>query len=476
MNQQEKIMDVSYKSFISSIVVMVSLMILAYIMTWLIPAGLFEREYAYGQELIVPGSYTPTEGGIPFWKWLLSPILILGSSSMSIIIICAFLMVVGGAFSALDECGVLRYMLGRLHDKFADTKYKLLFIIPLFFMLLGSFAGSFEDMVPLVPLVVALSFALGWDALIGLGMSILAVCCGFAAGVGNPFTVGLAQSLIGIPMLSGMWLRAIVFVIIYAMLMIFLYRYAKKIDKDPTKSLVYDEQKVNELGAERPETKREKHMDRAVIAFAGCLGMGVLSTICSTFITVLQNYMMFILLLAFLLAGTISSLLSGFSLKNYLKYFGKGIISFLPGIGIILMASSVRYTLENAQVLDTILYYFVKATENVPTGAIIIMIYLLILVMNFFITSATGKAFLLMPLIAPIAQLSGIESQVSVLAFAFGDGFSNIFYPTCPVLLICLGLTGVSYGKWARWSLKLQLPILVVTCGILLFAHAIGYQ
>lgn len=476
MEKQNKVMDVNIKSFISSLLIMLALMVIAYVMTLVIPAGSYERELVNGQEMIISGSYTETSGGIELWRWLLSPFLLLGSSmGFTVISICIFLMIIGGAFGALDACGVLRYMLGRVYQAFSGRKYMLMIILSLFFMLIGTFAGSFEEIVPLVPLAVALSYAMGWDALLGLGMSVLAVCCGFSAGVGNPFTVGVAQQIVGLPMFSGMWFRIIGFVIFFAALVAFLRFYAKRIEKDPAKSLVYDPVKAEEWKSLQIAAPRDKKMDKSLGAFGGCIGLGIAMIMLSTVVTALQDYLMIIVALAFLLAGTSSVLLAGYGLKNYLHQFGKGILNFLPGVLVILMASSVRYTLEYAKVLDTILDTFVKVTGGVSPGVVVLLIYALVLLMNFFIPSATAKAFLLMPLIAPIAQLSDISLQVAVLAFAFGDGFSNTFYPTNPVLLISLGLSGVSYGKWARFSIRFQLPILAVTCVLLLIANGISY-
>lgn len=476
MENQKKVMDVNIKSFISSLAIMVVLMVISYVMTLVIPTGMYEREMIDGSEMIVAGSYAKTDGGIELWRWLLSPFLLLGSNmGFTVISICIFLMVIGGAFSSLDACGVLRYMLSRVYQGFAERKYVLMVILSLFFMLLGTFAGSFEEVVPLVPLVVALSYAMGWDALLGLGMSVLAVCCGFSAGVGNPFTVGIAQQIVGLPMFSGMWYRLVGFVIFFAVLITFLFLYANRIEKNPEKSLVYDPVKADEWKTLQVAQSGEKRMDKALAAFGICIGIGIIVIIMSTFVTALQDYLMIIVALAFLLAGTTSVLLSGYGLKKYMYQFGKGILNFLPGVLVILMASSVRYTLEYAKVLDTILDAFVGVTADVSSGVVVLIIYALVLVMNFFIPSASAKAFLLMPLIAPVAQLSDVSLQVAVLAFAFGDGFSNTFYPTNPVLLISLGLSGVSYGKWAKWCIRFQLPILVITCILLVIANGISY-
>ena len=141
-----------------------------------------------------------------------------------------------------------------------------------------------------------------------------------------------------------------------------------------------------------------------------------------------------------------------------------------------MMAGSIKYTLTEAHILDTILHLAVSMVNDLPKWVVILFIYLLVLVMNFFISSGSAKAFLLMPLIVPLAQIFEISSQLSVMAFAFGDGFSNVMYPTNPVLLISLGMAGISYVKWFKWTFKIQFTILVATSLLLLFGMVIGYN
>ena len=163
------------------------------------------------------------------------------------------------------------------------------------------------------------------------------------------------------------------------------------------------------------------------------------------------------------------------SIKIFLSGFFKGIVSVLPVIPMILMASSIRYILEEARILDTILHYAVVSADKLPEWSIILFVYLIVLVMNFFIASGSAKAFLLIPLVVPMAQMFGVSAQLCVLAFAFGDGFSNTFYPTNPVLLISLGLADVSYGTWVKRTWKLQIATILLTSCILLFGLVIGY-
>ena len=396
-NKNKKPMEASVQSFITAIAVIFVMMVLTYILTFIIPGG-----------------------GIPFWKWILSPVLVLfGEDSGSLIAIIALLVVLGGVFNSLDKFGVLRLLLDKITAKFGRSRRVLLAVIPLFFMVLGSAAGSYEECVPLVPVVIALSIRLGWDVLTGLGMSVLAVGCGFAAGVCNPFTIGVAQELAGLPMFSGMWYRVIAFVIIYILLMMFLLIHVKKIERPMSEEMISE--------ASAGNVKKIMHSS------------------------------------------------SGSRLWKLGITFKDGVVSVLPGVLLILMANSIRFTLMEGNILDTLLQGAVSLASGMPRWGVILFIYGLVLVMNFFIPSGSAKAFLLMPLIVPLAEAFGISAQLCVMAFAFGDGFSNVFYPTNPVLLISIGLANVSYGTWAKWSGKFQLLNLFVTCGLLLLGMMIGY-
>ena len=458
-------LNVSVRSFVGAIAVIFVLMILTYVLTLVIPGGEYARIIdENGNEIIDPKvGFTYTEGGLPFWKWLLSPFLVLGADGGGMIIaIIAFLLVIGGVFMSLDNCGMMKYMLDRIVDRFGKAKYKLHCIVTFFFMAMGAFIGSFEECVPLVPIVVALSVSLGWDVLTGMGVSLLAVGCGFASGVCNPFTVGVAQELAGLPMFSGIWYRAVGFVLIYLLLITFLLRHAKKVD---TKKNVRQE-----------NFDPDKKMDHALVCFASVLGAGILLVLASGFVTVLQDYTMIIVAVMFLAAGVSATLLACYGAGNLGKSFVRGMVNIAPAVLLILMASSIKYTLTEANILDTVLNWAVTVVEGLPKWMIILFIYLIVLVMNFFISSGSAKAFLLIPLIVPMAQIFGIEPQLCVMAFAFGDGFSNVFYPTNAALLISLGLADVSYGKWIKYTWKFQAANMVLTSILLLVGLAIGYN
>lgn len=221
MTQEKKGLNISTKSFITATAVIFVLMCLTYILTFMIPGGEYARTLDASGNIVIDttSGFQQVDGGISFFKWILSPILVLGAEGNGALIsIIAFLIVIGGIFNSLDKCGLMKYMLDRITDRFASNRHTLLAVITFFFMALGAFIGSFEECVPLVPIVVALSVRLGWDALTGLGMSLLAVGCGFASGVCNPFTVGVAQELAGLSMFSGIWYRLAAFLCIYLLL------------------------------------------------------------------------------------------------------------------------------------------------------------------------------------------------------------------------------------------------------------------
>jgi len=409
-------------------------------------------------------AFTYTEGGIAFWKWLLSPVLVLGAAgSGTLVAVIVFLLVIGGVFTCLDRCGLMKYMLHKTAGRFSAVRYRLLAVVLLIFMGMGTMIGSFEECVPLVPIMVALAVDLGWDVMTGIGMSLLAAGCGFAAGVCNPFTVGVAQELAGLPMFSGAWLRMLSFVLIYLLLYGFLYRHAKKIEK-PLEAVRSGVTFVPDL-----------KMDRGLRCFVGIMGAGMALVLSSGFIPALQDYTMVIVAVMFLAAGLCSCRLCGMEGRDMGKQFVSGVSGILPAVLMILMASSIRYTMEEARILDTILHEAVVLARRLPGWTVILFIYLVVLVMNFFIPSGSAKAFMLIPLIVPLAQVFGLSPQLCVVAFAFGDGFSNVFYPTNPALLIALGLADVNYADWFRWSGKFQILNLILTSLILIFGLAIGY-
>ena len=430
---------INVRCFITALVIIGALMVLSYLATILIPCQ-----------------------GIPFWKWILSPVLVLGSDDkVTLIGVIIFLLIIGGAFNALNNCGVMRYMVDKISDKYGQSKYRLMAVIMFFFMALGSLIGSFEEVVPMVPIVVALAVRLGWDSVTGLAMSLLSVGCGFAAGVFNPFTIGIAQDIAGLPMFSGAWFRAVCFVFIYILLYLFVRMHAKKVDKG--------------VRAEAEEFTADAKKNRGVMLFAIIMLIGIAVVLSSAVLPALRDYTFVVVSVMFLIAGVTSCLVSGMTRKDFLGSFKSGVISMLPAVLMILMAASIKYTLQEAGVFDIIIQSAIDLASTLPKWTVILFIYYLALILNFFIASGSAKAIMLTPLLVPLGAAFNIPAQLVIVAYAFGDGFSNAFYPTNAALLISLGLADTSYSDWFKYSGKFQLANLVLTSLLLLFGLAIGF-
>ena len=479
--------QISTRAFNQSVAILFTLMMAAGILTRAIPAGSYAREYSgatieqEGREMIDPSSFQyVARPDYSIWRWFTAPIEVLGGSDgLTVITIIIFLLMVGVAFAVLDKSGLLKAVIARIVKAFEGCKYHLLLVISLFFMIIGAFFGIFEEVVPLVPLMLALSYFLGWDALVGLGMSILAVNMGFSAAITNPFTIGVAQKLAGLPLFSGAWLRVIIFAIIYAIFAAFLTRYARKIERNPQISPVFQEDQ-----AERAKytdlqldslAEASPRLGKAMSWFLVCLALILIVLVTAPFLPAIASFSMPIVGLLFFIGGIGASLISGARRSTVFKAAWEGLTGISPAIPLILMAASIKHIVAQGGILDTILYQASQPLSQANPFLATLLIYFLALLIEFFVASGSAKAFLLMPIMVPLADLVGVTRQTTVTAYCFGDGFSNLIYPTNPVLLICLGLTMVSYSKWLKWSLRLWFWVLLATFLFLGIAIAISY-
>lgn len=467
------------RTFLVSIAILLALMIGAGLLTVFVPAGTYDRVEVAGRQTILPDSFHLSDAApYPVWRWFTAPVEVLGADgNATIIAIILFLLVIGGSIAVLDRSEVLNAILGAMVRRFEKAKYMLMGVLVLAFMAMGAVIGMFEETVALIPLFIALACRLGWDSLTGLGLVLLSTGFGFSAAVTNPFTIGIAQGIAGLPMFSGLGYRLVVFAVVYAALFLFLRRYAKRIEADPTRSPVYALDRANRLPTAHPDAvfQHTPRLRRAVRWFVGCmLGMFAL-LLAGSVVPAISELSLPLVGLAFLLGGLGAGLWAGMGIRSTSSVFGKGSLNLAPAILLILMASSVKHIITTAGILDTLLHGMATLLVGVPPFIAVVLVYLLVLVMELFIGSGSAKAFLVMPLVVPLADILGINRQVMVLAYQFGDGFSNLFYPTNPVLLIGLGLTVVSYPTWIRWIAKLQGAVFLLTLALLEIALVTGY-
>ena len=478
--QQKAGAQISQRAFIQSLAILFVLMMVAGILTRVLPAGQYTRIEVNGRQTIDPDSFRFVEmPDYPVWRWFLAPLEVLGSESgLTIIVIIVVLFFAGGAFAVMDKTGTLRAFIGRIVRRYRDRKYTLLWIVSLAFMFLGATLGTFEEVVLLVPVMIALSYSLGWDALVGLGMSILATNMGFSAAISNPYTLGVAQQLAGLPLFSGAWFRIIIFVVIYLIFASFLSAYAHRIDRDPHASLVHQEamaERAKYKSIDAAFTVEDQKQNRAMNFFGLFLVLILAVMLAGPFVPAISDYALPLVGVLFLAGGLGAGFLSGAGSKTVWRGLVEGLGGLAPSVPLILMAASIRYIIDSGGVTDTILHAAAEPFTQLGTFPAALVVYALALGIEFFIASGSAKAFLMMPIVLPLADLIGVTRQTAVLAYIFGDGFSNLAYPTNPVLLISLGLTVVSYPKWIRWTFGLWLWVILATILFLGIAVAINF-
>lgn len=468
---------ISKKSFLSSLIILLILMIISGVLTRILPPGEYDRIIVDGRETIDINTFKFIEKpDYPFYRWFTAPLEVLWSQdALTVIVIILFILFIGGTFTILEKSGIIKYAMDKIVKRFSSNKYLLLSVLVLFFMAFGSMFGIFEELIALVPICVTLSYSLGWDSLTGLGMSALSSGFGFATAIFNPFTVGIAQELSGLPPFSGFLYRILIFAIVYALLLAYLLRYAKKIEKEPELSLVFAEDEMHRQRYNRPADADEENpnLPKAFRIFTTFLIIIVLFIVSGFFVEFLSSITLPLVAVLFLIGGLASGYASKYNEKGLFKDWINGLTGIAPSVILILMAMSVKVIITNGKIMDTILYYAFNSISSYSPFAAGLLIYLLVLFLEFFIGSASAKAFLVIPIIIPITDMIGITRQATVQAFCFGDGFSNMLFPTNAALMIALGLTPVSYLKWFKWVIKLQLMTFLISM-ILLFA-AIGF-
>ena len=481
-------LQINKKTVVGITAVLLAVWILAGVLTQVVPRGEFTTVYdtETGKEEITTDSvYVPIEDyRIPVWKIIAAPVMVFVDSEtrdtgMTGILIVVFIVLMGGTFLLLDRAGVLQYIVAAAIKRFARRKYLLLAVLVFFFMALASTAGILEESVTLVPITVAVSLALGWDSLVGLGMSLIAVAFGFTAATFNPFNVMTVQRLAGdVEIFSGLWLRLIVFALVYAVLLLFLLTYARRVERDPQKSLAYESDAAlrEKYAAADPDTVlADRAVGRGARAFGLCL-LGAFVCIILDFILRMEGVLsMGGLAVFFLTGGLLAGKLSGMKGKELLSGFGTGIKTIAPALPLIFMVIAVAYILNTGKIMHTILNGVYGLLSGAGSYGAILIIFLFIGLLEIFIGSGTAKAFLVMPLVIPLAHLMGISSNTVALTFAMADGFTNLLYPTSGIMIIAIGLIGVSYGKWLRFSWKLFLGEAVVAVAVMLFAVWVGY-
>ena len=471
---KQQTLRIGKRSYLISLAALLVLMLAAGLLTLLLPAGAYDRVLIGGRETILQDSYRQTDKPFyPPYLWLAAPFEVLAAPGAALIwVILAFLLFLGASFALLLQSGMVWRLMDRLLLRYGARKYLLLSAVSLFFMLFGASFGIFEELIVLVPFCLILARKMGWDSLTGLGMSLLSAGIGFGAAVFNPFTLGVAQKLAGLPLYSATPYRLAIFISSFLLVQVFLRTYARRIEKNPDRSLVRREDlELDEAGP----LSYPPGVDLALRLFSFFLLLILALLVASFFIPFLSE-ITFPLIAILFLSGSLTSVLASRTLpfKKAARALLDGLLGVAPAILLILMAMSIKQIVTRGGVMDTILYAAVSKLGGMSPTLALLWIWLLILFLNFFIGSGSAKAFLVLPILLPLVDMTGLSRQIAVQAFIFGDGFSNLLYPTNAALMIGLGFSPVGYTKWLRWEIPLQAGLAALSLAWLYMGYFLG--
>ncbi len=468
----EKILQINKRSFTIVCLILCAILLLAYILTLFLPKGAF-----------VGDVYTPVENAknLSFWSFLISPLETLWhpSTATTVIMVSLFMLLLSGIFNVLDKTGGIKSIMAYIIEKNRHHKLRLVYVMILIFMLFGSLFGIFEEAVVLLPIVVMLAISLGWDTFTGLCICLMATGFGFSTALTNPFSVGLSVQTINqtvegseLSLTDGLWYRALIFLVMYFVLCSFVTLHIKKIEKNPESSPTYLHDDAMRSNLHLEDAAYDK---KTVLTYGIMFASVVLITIVVGLIPATSGLTVPAIALAFLLGSVISVFVLRQNKKFVLREFLSGVVAMLPAILLVLLASSIRLVLEKGQIMDTIINYMLEALEGKSTLGTLLLIYAAVLVIQFFISSASAKVVVIIPIIAMLADRLGLSQNLALLAFVFGDGYTDLIYPTNAILMISLGMVSFSYTKWLKKTLPLQLIVLALTVLFLLLGIVIGY-
>ncbi len=459
-----------------TLVILFSMVILAQILSYVIPAGSFDRvENAAGRLQVEPGSFhlTPDVSLVsPFASLTAIPKGFSGAHE-----IIFFVFIIGGLFAVLRATGSLEAGMATLLRRWGDRPFWLVAGGTTLFAFGSSTVGFGEEYYPFVPVLVSLCIALGYDRLTAIGIIMIGYGAGFGAALINPFTTLIAQDIAGLEPASGLWYRLVLFFIFVPIGIHHVWSYAKKIARDPSASLVADVSVPD--GAAIPSGQEEVALrDLAPMTNVQKLIMTAVGAAMVLLIYGMSVWKWGLFEMQGLFAGLtlMIAIIARMSPDRTAVEFSKGAGSLTSVALLIGVARAIQVVLDEGGVVDTMVYGISVPIQELPGAVSAVGMFFVQSVVNFFIPSGSGQAYVTMPIMAPLADLVGVSRQVAVLAFQFGDGFSNILIPTQYVLVGILAMAGVPYDRWLRFILPFMLKIAIVGSIALAVAVFIGYE
>lgn len=450
-----------------TLVLLFGMMVFALMLTYILPQGSFEMvENEQGREVVVPNSYE----NFPEKSWLspLSLFTVLPQAFGDSQGIIFFVFIIGGALSVIKSTGVIDAFLGKMLEKFNSKPQVLIVAIMLVFSIGSSTLGMAEEYLPFVTILIALSLGLGMDVITAVGIMVVGYGIGYGVAAINPFTLLIAQGVADVRPISGLWYRLVLFVPFFLIGWHHVQKYGLAIKKDPSKSLMFGMENSNfKINSDYPKlTKTHWILFIVIVLTLGLIIYG------------LSNWHWYLTELGatFFALAIVVSIIAKISPTKAAISFGIGASELTTTALLIGFARSIALLLEDGQVLHTIVYYLSNSLQKAGPGLASVGMFMFQSLMNFFIPSGSGQAFVTMPLMAPIADLTGVSRQIAVLAYQFGDGFTNMIVPTNAVLMGIIGIAGIPYDKWFKFIIPLMIKIWVVGSIALMVAVWIGYN
>jgi len=434
----------SGRRFPNTYVIISAIIVLCALATWLVPGGQFVKAddgtVSYSQIASQPQS------------WQIFSSLYDGFCRQAGIII--FILVVGGAFWILNATGAVTYGIRRFIGAVGRHDRLVLAGIAVLFSLGGAVFGMSEETIPFVGIVVPLVVSLGYDAVVGFLIVYVAANIGFSGAFLNPFTIGVAQEMAGIPLFSGMGYRVLCWCILTSAMVIFTLIYAARIKKAPVAEAVSSTDATEAPGSHR----RHVIILWVLLLTVAALIVGV---------TCFDWYISEISAL-FLAMGLVCGIIAGYSPNRIADEFVAGAKDIFPAAIVVGLASGIVVILENGHIIDSILHGMATGLDGAgKTGALSLM-YGIQTVINLVIPSATAKAAITIPIMAPFSDMIGLSRQAMVLAFQFGDCFTNMITPTSGVLVAALAMARIPYAEWFKMAWKWILALILTGFVLLL--------
>ncbi|WP_414046176.1 YfcC family protein [Macrococcus equi] len=440
---------------------------LAAILTYVIPAGEFDREVIKKQNVVVDGSYHAVK------QTPAKPIDVFRSVPQGLIEgaeIIFYIFIVGGAFGIIHRTDAITTGVNALMNRIGKQGKWLIPITMIIFSILGFSIGLSEETIIFVPIGIALATALGYDAMVGASMIALGAGIGFLGGMINPFTVGIAQKIAEVKLFSGWGFRTAVYILVLFSGIYYVMHYAKKVKTDPSKSLLSD------IDVDSRSTMSEDVLNTKFNSFrkrhAVILLLLTLTIVINVFGIFKYDWFLSQMSANFLLMGILAGIIGGLGWNGTFDALLEGMRDILFGAIIVGFAKAIVVVLTSGKIIDTIVFYMTDFIDHLPTAYSVIAMFITQLILNFFIPSGSGQAMTTMPIMVPISDLLHINRQVAVLAFQYGDAISNNIIPTSASLMGLLAVAGIPYTRWLKFVWKISL-VWVVIClsSLILYAY-----